>query len=150
MKFQEQIKARSFHSPFVKAILNLKYTANWYNTQENALFKKFGILAQHFNVLRIVKGAHPKPVSPGEIKEVMIESTRDLTRLVDKLVVLGYLDRTTCPANRRKVDITITQQGLDAIELMNEELYKLMSTIEHISAEESELLSELLDKMRGN
>ena len=86
MNFEDQIRQTKFRNNFLKAILNLKYTSSLYNSKEVEVFKKYGILAQHFNVMRIVRGVHPDSVSPGKILEVMLDSGRDLTRLVDKLV----------------------------------------------------------------
>lgn len=149
MKFEDQIQQTAFRNNFIKAILNLKYTASWYNAMEVEVFKKHGILAQHFNVLRIVKGAHPEPVSPGKILEVMLDSGRDLTRLVDKLVKLGLLSRSTCPSNRRKVDINITEDGIKLTDSVSEEIDTFVDRLGSLTDDESLQLSTLLDKLRN-
>ncbi len=149
MNFEDQIQQTSFRNNFIKAILNLKYTASWYNAMEVEVFKKHGILAQHFNVLRIVKGASPDPVSPGKILEVMLDSGRDLTRLVDKLVKLGLLSRSTCPSNRRKVDINITEEGVKLTDAVSAEINDFVDGIASLNDEESKQLSALLDKLRN-
>ena len=149
MKFEDQIQQTKFRNNFIKAILNLKYTASWYNAMEVEVFKKYGILAQHFNVLRIVKGAQPDPVSPGKILEVMLDSGRDLTRLVDKLVKLGLLSRSTCPSNRRKVDINITEEGVKLTDAVSEEIDAFVDGLGSLNDEESQQLSTLLDKLRN-
>lgn len=150
MKFEEKIQQFTFRDNYVKAILNLKYTASWYNSKELVIFKKHGILAQHYNVLRIVKGAHPEAVSPSKILDVMIEPGRDLTRLVDKLVKLGLLARSTCPSNRRRVDIHITEDGVTLTNKINTEIDHFLGSINSLSSEEAEQLSELLDKLRND
>ena len=122
MNFEDQIRQTKFRNNFMKAILNLKYTSSLYNSKEVEVFKKYGVLAQHFNVMRIVKGAHPDAVSPGKILEVMLDPGRDLTRLVDKLVKLGLLLRSTCPSNRRRVDINITEEGLALTEKIGKDV----------------------------
>lgn len=149
MKFEDQIQQTSFRNNFLKAILNLKYTSSWYNAKEGEIFKSQGILAQHYNVLRIVRGAFPEPVSPGKILEVMLDTGRDLTRLVDKLVKLGLLTRSTCPSNRRRVDINITEAGLELTDAVGQELDVFLDGIETLNSEESEQLSSLLDKLRN-
>lgn len=149
MKFEDQIKQSSFRNSFLKAILNLKYTASWYNAIEMNVFKKHGILAQHYNVLSIVKGASPDPVSPGKILEVMIDTGRDLTRLVDKLVKLGLLSRSTCPSNRRRVNINITEEGIKLTATVNLEINTFLDGMSILSNEESKQLSTLLDKLRN-
>ena len=134
----------------MKAILNLKYTSSLYNSKEVEVFKKYGILAQHFNVLRIVRGVYPDSVSPGKILEVMLDSGRDLTRLVDKLVKLGLLIRSTCPYNRRRVDINITEEGLALTEKIGKDVDVFLDSIETLTDKESEQLSNLLDKLRND
>ena len=150
MNFEDQIQQKEFRNSFLKAVLNLKYTASLYNSKEAVVFKKYGILAQHFNVLRIVKGAHPESVSPGKILEVMLDTGRDLTRLVDKLVKLGLLERSTCPSNRRRVDINITDEGIELTEKVSRDIDTFLDSIETLTNEESEQLSNLLDKLRND
>ena len=143
MNFEDQIRQTKFRNNFLKAILNLKYTSSLYNSKEVEVFKKYGILAQHFNVLRIVRGVYPDSVSPGKILEVMLDSGRDLTRLVDKLVKLGLLLRSTCPYNRRRVDINITEEGLALTEKIGKDVDVFLDSIETLTDKESEQLSNL-------
>ena len=150
MNFEDQIRQKAFRNSLMKAILNLKYTSSSYNAKEIEIFKKHGILAQHYNVLRIVKGAHPESVSPGKILEVMIDPGRDLTRLVDKLVKLGLLIRSTRPSNRRNVDISITEEGIALTEKVSKDLNIFLDSIVSLTEEESEQLSDLLDKLRND
>ncbi|HAV28591.1 MAG TPA: MarR family transcriptional regulator [Saprospirales bacterium] len=150
MNFEDQIRQTKFRNNFLKAILNLKYTSSLYNSKEVEVFKKYGILAQHFNVLRIVRGVYPDSVSPGKILEVMLDSGRDLTRLVDKLVKLGLLIRSTCPYNRRRVDINITEEGLALTDKIGKDVDVFLDSIETLTDKESEQLSNLLDKLRND
>ena len=150
MNFEDQIRQTKFRNNFMKAILNLKYTSSLYNSKEVEVFKKYGVLAQHFNVMRIVKGAHPDAVSPGKILEVMLDPGRDLTRLVDKLVKLGLLLRSTCPSNRRRVDINITEEGLALTDKIGKDVDVFLDSIDTLTDKESEQLSNLLDKLRND
>ena len=149
MKIEEAIKQGRFGSNFHKAVVNLIYTSNWLRDAHTDLFRKYGILSQHFNALRIIKGRHPKPVSAGEIKEVLLDKASDVTRLLDKLVKQGYVKRQLCEYNRRKMDITLTPTGLQLLEELESPLtafYEELAT--RLSAEEALLLSDLLDKIR--
>ena len=150
MNFEDQIRQTKFRNNFLKAILNLKYTSSLYNSKEVEVFKKYGILAQHFNVMRIVRGVHPDSVSPGKILEVMLDSGRDLTRLVDKLVKLGLLIRSTCPYNRRRVDINITEEGLALTDKIGKDVDVFLDSLDTLTDKESEQLSNLLDKLRND
>lgn len=149
MKIEEAIRQGRFSNNHQKAVINLIYTGNWLRDAHAVIFKKYNILPQHFNALRIIRGRHPHPVSAGEIKDVLLDKASDVTRLLDKLVKQGYVARQLCENNRRKMDITITPKGLrllEELELPISEFYKELSS--RLNEKEAELLSELLDKVR--
>lgn len=149
MKIEKAIKQSKFESPIQKAVINIIYTANWFRDLQSELFKQHDILPQHYNVLRIIKGKHPQSVSPGDIKEVMLDKGTDVTRLVDKLVKRGLVKRSLCEENRRKIDINLTDKGLDFLKTLNDPMRKQYNTIKkQLSEKEAELLSDLLDKLR--
>ena len=148
MGIKEAIKQNKFDSNQLMATVNIIYTANWLRDQNAPVYKTHGILSQHYNILRIVRGSHPKPVTPGYIKEVMLDKGPDLTRLVDKLVKLNYLERRLCEHNRRKMEITITKAGLDLIDVISKDSEPLFKA-QPLTEEESLQLSNLLDKLRG-
>jgi DNA-binding MarR family transcriptional regulator len=149
MKIEKAIKQSKFESPLQKAVINIFYTANWLRDQQWELFKKYDILPQHYNVLRIIKGKHPESVSPGDIKDVMLDKGNDVTRLVDKLVKMGLVKRSLCEANRRKIDINLTDKGLGFLKELNEPMRKQYNSIKkQLSEKEAEQLSNLLDKIR--
>ena len=149
MELGKEIKQTSFSSNTEKALINLLYTSNKTLNHLNSLYKKEGLQSQHFNVLRIIKGRHPKVVNPGQIKEVMLDKGRDLTRLLDKLERLGYITRKTNDRNRRLVDINITEKGIEITNALTEEVYDWMNTQLTISEKDAKSLSDLLDKFRG-
>lgn len=148
MEINVAIKQKKFDSQKEKVLVNLLYTTNWIRDNNAKIFKKYKILSQHYNILRIVNGQDPKPVSPGYIIDVMLDKKRDLTRLVDKLVRLGYLNRDVCEYNRRMVDITITPQGKKILEDIKQKLNIWMEQNLDISDQDAEILSRYLDKLR--
>ncbi|MBK21988.1 MAG: MarR family transcriptional regulator [Flavobacteriales bacterium] len=147
MGFKEEIKSK-FESNQLMAAVNIIYTSNWLRDVSLPIYKKYNILSQHYNILRIVNGSYPDSVSPGYIKEVMLDKGRDLTRLVDKLVNLGYVERNLCKDNRRKMKITITKSGTEIIENIGKEINNLYTSY-NLSEQEAIKLSELLDKLRS-
>ena len=86
--------------------------------------KPFGISTQQFNVLRILRGQQNKPANLSTINERMVSKMSNTTRLVDKLMKKGFVDRDLCMSNRRKVEITITKEGLKALSDMDDVLEK--------------------------
>ncbi len=147
MSFKEEIKSK-FDSNQLMAAVNIIYTSNWIRDISLPIYKKHNILSQHYNILRIVNGSFPNSVSPGYIKEVMLDKGRDLTRLVDKLVKLGYVERNLCKDNRRKMKITITQPGTDIMNIIGTEINNLF-TGRNLNKDEANQLSNLLDKLRS-
>ena len=147
MGIKEDIKQSKFENNKIMAMVNVYYTANWLRDKELPIYKKYGILSQHYNILRILRGKYPEAASPGEIKEVMLDKGRDLTRLVDKLVKVGYLSRKLCTHNRRKMEIMINQAGLGVIDKISAES-SVISKDFNLTENEAEQLSALLDKFR--
>lgn len=148
--FEEEIRQNTFKNDSLKALLNIIYTANWVRDSHSSIFKEYGILAQHYNVLRIVRGRKGKPVTPGEIIKVMLDKGRDLTRLVDKLVKKGYLVREKCTVNRRRINITITQEGLDLTEEIEVKINDWIMSNVKITKDEADQINILLDKIRAS
>ena len=149
MKIEEEIKQERFSDNWEKAIVNIIYTANQVRDQQNGQLKEHGLLMQHYNAMRIIRGRHPEPVSPGEIKEVMLDKGNDVTRLLDKLVEMKMVKRTVCAENRRKVDIVLTVKGLDWLKQQDKVNNAIKADIKkRLTDKEAGQLSELLDKMR--
>ena len=151
MKIENVIKqATDFKSNHHKMLVNMIYTGNWLRDEHMRIFKQFDLLPQHYNVLRIIKGSMPNPITPRDIKEVLIDKASDLTRLIDKLTKLGYVKRNLCPSNRRQMDISLTEQGLALMEEMDKPLEEFIKKVEaNISGEQAGQLSDLLDTLRG-
>lgn len=150
MKIDEEIKQRKFENNFHKALINIHYTNSWYRDILNATFKAYDIHPQHYNILRILKGKYPEPVTPGYIKEVMLEKGTDLTRLLDKLERKNLIVRRICPSNRRNIDINITDGGILLLDKIHPVFIDLSNKIsKNLSEKEAETLSNLLDKLRG-
>lgn len=149
MRIEEAIKQKKFKSTYQKAIINLMYTSNWLNDKMKQAFKPFDITPQQYNVLRILKGKYPVVCTAGEIKDVMLDKTPDLTRLVDRLVTKKLVDRRTCESNRRQVDIQITETGLKLLSEMEEVVEQHNERLNNLTDKEAELLSQILDKVRN-
>lgn len=150
MKLEEAIKQEKFIDNWEKALVNILYTSNWLRDIQNRFLKENELLVQHYNALRIIKGRFPETISPGEIKEVMLDKANDLTRLLDKLVEKGLVKRTVCEENRRRVDVIITSKGIRLLEKLQVNMSSLKTEIkERLSAKEAAQLSNFLDNLRG-
>ena len=133
-----------------RALLNVLFTSNWINDEITSALKPFDISTQQFNVLRILKGMKGEACSLQTIQERMISKMSNTTRLVDKLISKGFVDREQCESNRRKVDISITNRGLVALERINEAVDTAESIMtDRLTKHELEDLNTLLNKIRN-
>ena len=141
--------AKDINSTFpnnrVKALLNIIYTANWITSCQNEFFKEFGISPQQYNILRILRGAG-KPLKVQTIKDRMLERSPNATRLMDKLCAKNYIERLPSEHDRRVVKIVITNEGMDLLDSIPNNLNKEL--LKNLSEDDAKTLSELLDKMR--
>lgn len=150
MKLEEELKMDKFRSEYQRTMLNILFTSYWMEEKANEVFKTFGISMQQYNVLRILRGQKGKPANLFLIQERMIHKMSNATRLVEKLRLKGYVKRITCEENRRKVEITITEKGLQLLEDIEPKMKKSETdTFSNLSEKEAVQLGRLLDKMRG-
>lgn len=150
MKIEEAIKQKNFGSEVEKMVVNLIYTGNWIlNTNSQAL-KPHGLTTQQFNVLRILKGQHPKPAAIGLVNERMLDKMSNASRLVEKLRQKGLVERTPCPEDRRQVDVKLTKKGLDVLKEANTSIQRASAKFDVLSKKEVTSLNDLLDKLRTN
>jgi len=149
MKIEEAIKTRKFTTSREKALVNILYTYGWLFNKEKDSFKPFGITPQQYNVLRILKGQYPKSISTCDIKERMLDKNSDASRLVDRMFTNGLVERTVSEFDKRKVDIKISERGIDLLQRVIENRLMLENTASALSEEDAETLSLLLDKLRS-
>ena len=149
MKLEEEISQKHFRNEYHKAAVNVVYTFNWLNNQNVGFFKPLGITPQQFNILRILRGQHPKPATIKLIKERMLDKMSDASRIVEKLRVKGLVERNICSHDRRNVDVCITQKGLDLLAQIDNLDQEIDGRLSALNPDEIKQLNDLLDKLRG-
>ncbi len=149
MKLEDAIKQKKFDSPLHKATLNLMYTANWLHGEFRDLFKAFDITHQQYNVLRILRGKYPECVNPTEIKEVMLDKNPDITRLCDRLLLMGLINRAIDKTNRRKMKIIITEKGMALLLNIEPVMKARMNDLFAEVKVDYDKFNDMLDSMRG-
>ena len=147
---EEEIKQqKKFESEHQRAAVNIMFTSNWLYSTNAARLKKHDITPEQFNVLRILRGAHPKPLMLGEITCRMLDKSSNATRLVEKLRQKGCVERELCENNRRQVDIVITEKGLALLTTIDNEADDWNKSIKGITKAEALELNRILDKLRN-
>ncbi len=148
MKIEEEIKQEKFSSQHQKALINLIYTSNWLASRHQNLFKPHNLTLQQYNILRILKGQHPKSISATEIKIRMLDKNSDVSRLLDRLVAKKLIIKKVCPNDKRAADVNITDDGIVVLKLI-EKQHSDKDQFLSLSESEAKQLSDLLDKSRG-
>ncbi|BDS10393.1 MarR family winged helix-turn-helix transcriptional regulator [Aureispira anguillae] len=148
MNINNEIKQKSFENEWQKALINLHFTSHYFRDQLLSILKPHQINDQHYNILRILNGRYPEAACPSDIKAVLLNKRGDLTRLLDKLHKLNYVERSTNPINRRMIDIKITSAGIKLLNQLNSSINTNEIIKNNLSQKEATQLSLLLDKMR--
>lgn len=148
MSLEKDINQTKFNNEHQKIMVNIIYTANWMNEQLKTFFDKADITQQQFNILRILRGAG-EPISTLQIRQRMLDKMSDTSRIVDRLVVKGLVKKTTCPTDKRLVDVSITAKGKKVLEKIDASQNKMDAICNNLDDADAEIMNGLLDKMRG-
>lgn len=148
MKIEDVIHTK-FKSPQQKAIVSIRFTSNYLGNIQSHVLDKYGLTMPQFNILRILRGAKGV-INVNTVKDRMVEKSPNTTRLMDKLIEKGMIERIRCENDRRIVYVNITKEGLKLLKKIDkdDEVEKLIEA--NLSEEESDLLCELLEKVREN
>ena len=147
-RIEEELQT-SFESEQQKAMLNVMFTANWLRSCQTSVFKPYGISPQQYNILRILRGAKGR-MNMHSVKERMIDRAPNATRLTDKLIAKGLVERERCEEDRRIVYVRISEKGLELLKQIDKQNKDDMADLTvRIPSEEAALVNSVLDRMRG-
>jgi DNA-binding MarR family transcriptional regulator len=147
MTLEKKIQQPKFKTPQHKLGVNLLYTSHLISHLLHQQFKELEITHQQYNVLRILRGQHPKACNLKLIKERILDRMSDASRIVDKLIAKGFVERRECKADRRNVDLFITQKGLDMLASLDHVDESFIELFKNLSKEDIKNLNDLLDKL---
>lgn len=150
MGIGNDISQRNFTNEYQKASINLLYTYGWVMEQVKNFCASEDITPQQFNILRILRGSFPEPLSTLQIRERMLDKMSDTSRIVDRLVNKGLAKKNTCREDKRLVDILISDKGRKLLEKLDERQDEIDNILGNLTRKEAAQLSDLLDKVRAN
>lgn len=145
---EEELKQAKFPNEHIKSNLNVLFTANWLYNKISASLKPFNLTHEQFNVLRILKGSHPKSMCQKDILSRMIAPNSNITLIVKKLVGKGFIVIQQSAIDKREYEINITKSGLKLLEEIEKELKSKPNAISKLTVSEAFHLNALLDKLR--
>jgi DNA-binding MarR family transcriptional regulator len=149
MGIEEDIQQSRFRTVHQKAAINLIFTVGWIRERMREIFESEDITAQQFNILRILRGSFPNPLSTLQIRERMLEKMSDTSRIVDRLVSKGFVKKIVCKQDRRLVDVVITEKGKKLLERLDIREKEIDNLLGNLTEKEAATLSALLDKARN-
>jgi DNA-binding MarR family transcriptional regulator len=149
MEIGKAIHQKQFRNPHQKAVINILYTSGWLTLEQTKFLRKHGLSPQQYNVLRILRGKFPEPATVAYIQDRMLDKMSNASRLVDKLVIKDLVARKPCIEDRRQVDTFITDAGLQLLSDIDIDMESDEQRFKNLSDNEAEMLSFLLDKVRG-
>jgi DNA-binding MarR family transcriptional regulator len=148
MGINKDIAQSNFRNNANKAMVNILFTHAWMIDHIKSFVKSENLTPQQYNILRILRGAG-QPLSTLQLREKMLDKMSDTSRIVERMVAKGLVQKAVSEKDKRMVDVVITPEGdqlLDKLDTKNEELDSLL----HLNDEELETLNNLLDKLRNN
>lgn len=148
MGIAEEIQQSKFKDSYQKAAINIIYTSNWLGEKVREHLADADLTNQQYNVLRILRGSHPAPLSTLQIRERMLDKMSDTSRIVDRLLKKGLAQKNTCKSDKRLVDVTISQAGLGVLGQLDVHEDRMFLGLHNLSPQEAETLSKFLDKIR--
>lgn len=148
MGIEKDIQQAKFRNAHQKAGINLIYTVAWLRDKTKSIFDAEDVTSQQFNILRILRGSFPQPLSTLQIRERMLDKMSDTSRIVDRLIVKGLVKKVVCKNDRRLVDVMITDKGKKLLERLDTRQDEIDAVLGNLSEKDANMLSDLLDKIR--
>jgi DNA-binding MarR family transcriptional regulator len=149
MTIEEVIKSNVNLTDAKKIILNIMYTQHVIADKFNEILKPHDLSGEQYNVLRILRGQKGCPANMCSIQERMIAKNSNTTRLIDKLLLKDLVTREVCPENRRKIEVQITQKGIDLLHSLDAKVVDHENLFaKNLSSDELIQLNTLLEKYR--
>jgi DNA-binding MarR family transcriptional regulator len=148
MGIEKDIQQANFRNEFQKMGINIIYTANWLYERIGNFLMQEDITQQQYNILRILRGSEV-PLSTLQIRERMLDKMSDTSRIVDRLIVKCLVQKTACKSDKRLVDITLTEKGLQLVNKLDQYNDQIDAILNGVSEEDAKTINQILDKLRS-
>jgi DNA-binding MarR family transcriptional regulator len=148
MRIEDEIKQKSFTSEYQKLFINILFTSSWLKANHNKQLKPYGLSTEQYNILRILRGQKKTPASINLITERMIDKSSNVSRLVDKLLLKGYIEKRQNKTDKRQAEIIISDKGLETLIVLDEIVGGSENIPNIISIDETKRMNDCLDTLR--
>ena len=131
-------------------VLELVKTGHWITDSVTQVLKGQDMYEPQFNVLRILQSMKGKPISVNAILDRMIQRSSNVTRIIDKLESKGLANRVLCSSDRRKMDVVITEEGIELLKVLNKKVEAFHQPLfKNLTSEEQQTFLQLIKKFKG-
>lgn len=144
MKIEDELK-HSFLTPQQRVATNIIFTSNWILNKISVALKPTGLSLQQFNVLSILHGQENQTATVNLIKDRLIDRMPNVSRLLNKLMEKGLIEKERNLSDQRVVYVKLTAEGL-AIKKQGRII--IDKGVIEFSDEEANSLNDLLEKIR--
>ena len=143
-------RAVRFDSLEQEVFLNVWRTYDRLRILEDEVFSRFGLTAQQYNVLRLLRSSRPESVQTLTLANRLVSRAPDITRMLDKLEECGWIQRERTVDDRRVVRVRISRSGLALLDAIASPLDECHARqLGHLSAADLKKLCTLLKAARG-
>lgn len=150
MSIEKEIQQQqNFRNYYQKAIVNILFSSSWLQEKIKNFLEVGDITPQQYNILRILRGSK-QPISTLQIRERMLDRMSDTSRIVDRMLKKGLVEKSVHSTDKRLVDVTISELGLSILDKLDSKNDELDNIMQSLTPEEAMILNRLLDKMRNN
>jgi DNA-binding MarR family transcriptional regulator len=150
MDRNELFNKRYFRNDYHKLWVNIFFTSAYLEAEFQKRLEEFNLTHQQYRILKFLKMEYPEPLSMSEIKDMFIDRNSDFTRLADRLAEKGFIEREADPANRRRIMLSLTGDGLKLITAAEARFNDFEELVSHLSSQEVDIMNNLLTKIREN
>ncbi len=116
---KERIQQKKFDRPGQEGLIALLYANRIIKNHLDTICKNHGISLAQYNILRILKGIYPKGHPRYAIQERLVERAPDITRLIDRMINAGLVERRPGEEDRRRSVAYITPKGIELLDTVS-------------------------------
>lgn len=149
MKLEEALKTNKFVNEKHRATLNLIYTSYWLRDSLSKKLKdELGMTVEQHNVLRILKGSHPKQMCVKDIASRLVERSSNVPRIIDRLVTKKLVKRVQSKEDKRETLILLTDLGIEVTATARQLVELETNRMVNLTEKEAVILNGLMEKLR--
>ena len=139
-----------FEGPHHEALLAVLLANASIEAMLDDAFEGSGITVPQYNVLRILNGVYPGAHARGEIARRMVRRAPDLTRMLDRLVRMGLVERAKGDLDHRQSLARITTKGRELLDHLHPRVAQINQLLSRrMTEQDARTLVELLEKIYG-